>query len=160
LLTRTNGDAAVSVTQVQALLSAFVVPTAEATKALDSVGLSAADMRAAISTDGLPAALDMLEDKLGGNREQLGRLLGSSEASSAAFQILDADAESLAGTFGVTNDAIGMTDDAFATTAETSGFKMQTALNELKIVAVELGDVLVPFVEKFAEVIGVVTDKF
>jgi TP901 family phage tail tape measure protein len=160
LLTRTNGDAAVSVTQVQALLRAFVVPTAEATKALDSVGLSAADMRAAISTDGLPAALDMLEDKLGGNREQLGRLLGSSEASSAAFQILDADAESLAGTFGVTNDAIGMTDDAFATTAETSGFKMQTALNELKIVAVELGDVLVPFVEKFAEVIGVVTDKF
>jgi TP901 family phage tail tape measure protein len=160
LLTRTNGDAAVSVTQVQALLRAFVVPTAEATKALDSVGLSAADMRAAISTDGLPAALDMLEDKLGGNREQLGRLLGSSEASSAAFQILDADAESLAGTFGVTNDAIGMTDDAFATTAETSGFKMQTALNELKIVAIELGDVLVPFVEKFAEVIGVVTDKF
>ena len=160
LLTRTNGDAAVSVTQVQALLRAFVVPTAEATKALDSVGLSAADMRAAISTDGLPAALDMLEDKLGGNREQLGRLLGSSEASSAAFQILDADAESLAGTFGVTNDAIGMTNDAFDITADTAGFKMQTALNELKIVAIELGDTLVPFVEKFAEVIGVVTDKF
>jgi len=160
LLTRTNGDAAQSVTQVQALLRAFVVPTAEAAKALDSVGLSAEDMRKAISTDGLPAALEMLDEKLGGNREVLGRLLGSSEGASAAFQILDADAESLAGTFGVTNDAIGMTQDAFDTTSDTAGFKLQKALNSLKTVAIELGDILVPFVEKFARGIEKVTDKF
>jgi TP901 family phage tail tape measure protein len=160
LLTRTNGDAAVSVTQVQALLRAFVVPTAEAAKALNSVGLSAEDMRNAIATDGLPAALEMLDEKLGGNREQLGRLLGSSEGASAAFQILDADAEALAGTFGVTNDALGMTQDAFDTTSETAGFKLQKSLNGLKTVAIELGDILVPFVEKFARGIEKITDKF
>jgi TP901 family phage tail tape measure protein len=160
LLTRTNGDAAQSVTQVQALLRAFVVPTAEAVKALDSVGLSAADLRNAISTDGLPAALEMLDGKLGGNREVLGRLLGSSEAASAAFQILDADAASLAGTFGVTNDAIGMTESAFGTTADTAGFKMQKSLNGLKVVAIELGDTLVPFVEKLSAVIETATAKF
>jgi len=81
LLTRTNGDAAQSVTQVQALFRSFVVPTQEAKKILDEVGLSAGDLRDAISRDGLPAALQMLDERLGGNREQLGRLLGSSEAA-------------------------------------------------------------------------------
>jgi len=160
LLTRTNGDAAQSVTQVQALLRAFVVPTAEATKALGAVGLSAEDLRKAVSTDGLPAALEMLDEKLGGNREKLGRLLGSSEAASAAFQILDADAASLAGTFGVTNDAIGMTDDAFATTSDTAGFKMQKSLNGLKVVAIELGDSLVPVIEKISGAMEKATEKF
>jgi TP901 family phage tail tape measure protein len=160
LLTRTNGDAAQSVTQVQALLRAFVVPTAEAVKALASVGLSAEDLRNAISTDGLPAALEMLDEKLGGNREQLGRLLGSSEAASAAFQILDADAESLAGTFGVTNDAIGMTQDAFDTTSDTAGFKLQKSLNGLKVVAIELGAALIPIVDKLSAGIEKVTTKF
>jgi TP901 family phage tail tape measure protein len=160
LLTRVNGDAAVSVTQVQALLKAFVVPTAEAVKALDSVGLSAEDLRNAISTDGLPAAMEMLDKKLGGNREQLGRLLGSSEAASAAFSILDADAEALAGTFGVTADAAGMTQSAFDTTADTAGFKMQKSLNGLKVVAIELGDTLVPFVEKLTVVMEKATAKF
>jgi hypothetical protein len=145
---------------VQALLRAFVVPTAEAVKALGSVGLSAEDLRKAVSSDGLPAALEMLDEKLGGNREQLGRLLGSSEAASAAFQILDADAASLEGTFGVTNDAIGMTNDAFGITADTAGFKTQKALNNLKIVAIELGDTLVPFVEKFSAALESVTEKF
>jgi TP901 family phage tail tape measure protein len=159
LLTRTNGDAAQSVTQVQALLRAFVVPTQEAVKSLSAVGLSAEDLRKAISTDGLPAALTMLDQKLGGNREQLGRVLGSSEAASAAFQILDADAESLAGTFGVTNDAIGMTNDAFGVTADTAGFKLQKSLNSLKIVAIQLGDTLVPFIEDFASGIQNVTSK-
>jgi TP901 family phage tail tape measure protein len=159
LLTRTNGDAAQSVTQVQALLRAFVVPTAEATKALSAVGLSAEDLRNAISTDGLPAALEMLDEKLGGNREQLGRLLGSSEGASAAFQILDADAESLAGTFGVTNDAIGLTNDAFGITADTAGFKLQKSLNGLKVVGIQLGDTLVPVIEKFSDGIAVATAK-
>ena len=160
LLTRTNGDAAQSVTQIQALLRAFVVPSMEAQKALSNVGLSAGDLRAAISTDGLPAALEMLDKKLGGNREQLGRVLGSSEAASAAFQILEADAESIAGTFGSTARAAGATNDAFNITAETAGFKMQKSLNELKIVAIELGDTLVPFVEKFSDAIGRATESF
>jgi TP901 family phage tail tape measure protein len=160
LLTRTNGDAAQSVTQIQALLRAFVVPTAEATKGLKEVGLSAADLRKAVSTDGLPAALTMLDEKLGGNREQLGKILGSSEASSAAFQILDADAASLAGTFGVTADAAGLTNDAFNITADTAGFKMQKSLNDLKIVAIELGDTLVPFVESFSAAITRATESF
>ena len=153
LLTRTNTDAAQSVTQMSALFRAFVVPTAEAQKVLDSVGLSAADMRDAIANQGLPAALDMLDEKLGGNREQLGRLLGSSEASSAAFQILDADAQTIAETFGVVNDAAGMTQQAFDVVQDTAQNKFAVAMATAKDSLIEIGgsilETLLPHLDNF-----------
>ena len=142
LLTRTNTDAAQSVTQVSALFKAFVVPTEEAKKALDNVGLSAEDMRNAIASEGLPAALDMLDEKLGGNREQLGRLLGSSEAASAAFQILDADSQTIAETFGVVNDATGITQDAFDVMQDTAENKLAVAMATAKDSLIPIGDAL------------------
>ena len=151
LLTRTNGDAAQSVTQVQALFRAFVVPTQEAKKILGELGLSAGDLRDAISKDGLPAALQMLDKALGGNREQLGRLLGSSEAASAAFQILDADAAALDATFGDVNRAAGITDEAFGVVAGTTQFQLNQALTQLKATLIEIGAIVVPFVTQFAE---------
>ena len=160
LLTRTNGDAAQSVTQVQALFRSFVVPTQEAKKILDEVGLSAGDLRDAISRDGLPAALQMLDERLGGNREQLGRLLGSSEAASAAFQILDADAAALEGTFGAVNSATGITDEAFDVVADTTQFKLNQALTELKASLIEIGAIILPFVNQIVERFGVLTDAF
>jgi TP901 family phage tail tape measure protein len=139
LLTRTNTDAAQSVTQVSALFKAFVVPTEEAKKALDNVGLSASDMRDAIANQGLPAALDMLDEKLGGNREQLGRLLGSSEAASAAFQILDADSKTIAETFGVVNDATGITQEAFEVMQDTAENKFAVAMASAKDSLITIG---------------------
>jgi TP901 family phage tail tape measure protein len=154
LLTRTNGDAAQSVTQVSSLFRAFVIPTEQAKTALANVGLSAEDMRTAIAEQGLPAALDMLEDKLGGNREELGRLLGSSEAASAAFQILDADSGTLAETFGVVNDATGITNEAFDVAADTASVKfaqaMGTARESLLVIGEELLERLLPYLERFS----------
>lgn len=147
LLTRVNGNAAESITQMQALFRAFVVPTEEAKKALDEVGLSAGDLRASIAEKGLPATLQMLDKALGGNREQLGRLLGSSEAASAAFQILNADANTINDTFGVVQDSAGMTIDAFGAVAETTQFQLSQAMNELKAGMIEVGESLLPVVQ-------------
>jgi TP901 family phage tail tape measure protein len=139
LLTRTNGDAAQSVTQMSALFRAFVVPTEQTKTALADVGMSAEDMRDAIANQGLPAALDMLDEKLGGNREQLGRLLGSSEGASAAFQILDADANTIAETFGVVNDAAGITQEAFDVMQDTTENKFAVAMATAKDMLLEIG---------------------
>ena len=157
LLTRTNGNAAESITQVQSLFRAFVVPTEEAKKVLDGVGLSAADLRDQLGRQGLVATLTTLDEALGGNRELLGRLLGSSEAASAAFQILNANGEDVAATFGVVNDAAGLTDDAFRNVSGTASFKFNKVLTELSVAAVDLGNVLLPvvtdIVDKFTELI-------
>jgi TP901 family phage tail tape measure protein len=147
LLTRTNTDAAQSVTQVAALFKAFVVPTEEAKKALQNVGLSAEDMRNAIANEGLPAALDMLDQKLGGNREQLGRLLGSSEAASAAFQILNADSNTIAETFGAVSEASGITQEAFEVMQDTTENKFAVAMAKARDSLIEIGDAILDDLE-------------
>jgi TP901 family phage tail tape measure protein len=160
LLTRTNGDAAQSVTQISALMRAFVVPTAEATKALGAAGLTASDMRDRIAKDGLAGALQFLDKQLGGNREQLGRLLGSSEAAGAAFQILDADAQTLSSTFGDVANSVGINEEAFGITAETAGNKMQRAFTSLQNSLIGVGDVLLPFIAGLADKLAVVANAF
>ena len=151
LLTRTNGDAAQSVTQMAALFRSFVVPTRQTTKILGEVGLSAQELRDSIGERGLVPTLQMLDEALDGNREKLGRVLGSSEAAAAAFQILDADAQTVADTFGAVNDAAGITDEAFAAAAETTGFKLQRAMTNFKTVLIEIGDLLAPMVQAVAD---------
>jgi TP901 family phage tail tape measure protein len=147
LLTRVNGDAAQSVTQIQALFRAFVVPTEEAKTALDEVGMSAEDLRDSIAAKGLPATLQMLDKALGGNREQLGRLLGSSEAASAAFQILDSDAATIEATFGGVRASAGMTAEAFNAVAQTTQFQMNQAMAQLKATLIDLGNQFLPIIK-------------
>lgn len=151
LLTRTNGDAAQSVTQLSALFRAFVIPTTEGQKILSELGMTAEDVRTSLGEQGLASTLSMLDDKLGGNREKLGKLIGSSEGAAAAFQILDADAATLQATFGEVNSAAGITDEAFGVVSETTGFKLKRAMETLKGVLIQIGDVLAPLVEKFAD---------
>ncbi|HEY7823049.1 MAG TPA: phage tail tape measure protein, partial [Acidimicrobiia bacterium] len=146
LLTRTNGNAAESITQVQALLRAFVVPTEEAKKILDAAGTSAAELRDVMGRRGLVEALRALDRAVGGNREVLGRLLSSTEAASAAFQILNSDANTLDQTFGVVTDSVGMTNEAFGVVADQSAFQFRQALNDLIVVGIDLGNKLLPVV--------------
>ena len=151
LLTRVNGNAAESITQIQALFRAVVVPTEEAKKALDEVGLSAQDLRDSIAEKGLPATLEMLDKALGGNREQLGRLLGSSEAASAAFQILDADARTIQDTFGVVANSAGMTAEAFGAVSGTAQFQVSQAMAELKATLIDLGEQFLPIIKSVTD---------
>ena len=147
LLTRVNGNAAESITQIQALFRAFVVPTEEAKTALDEVGLSAQDLRDSIAEKGLPATLEMLDKALGGNREQLGKLLGSSEAASAAFQILNADTQTIVDTFGVVANSAGMTAEAFDAVSGTAQFQVNQAMAELKATLIDLGQQFLPIIK-------------
>lgn len=160
LLTRTNGNASESITQMTALFRAFVVPTEEGKKILDQIGTSAGEVRQQIGKEGLVAALTDLDKGLGGNREQLGRLLGSSEAAGAAFQILDADASTLNDTFGTVSKSAGMTDEAFAAAADTAQFKMQQALANMQSALIELGGIIAPVVSKIAEGVSRVVGAF
>jgi hypothetical protein len=160
LLTRTNGDAAKSITQVSSLFGSFVAPSRQAEKILASIGMTAGDVRDSIGQKGLVTTLKDLDKALGGNREELGKVLGRKEAMSAAFQILDADAATVADTFGVVTDSVNMTGDAFGVTSETASFRMQAAFTGIKTSLIELGEVIAPIVGTFADRIKTLTDSF
>jgi TP901 family phage tail tape measure protein len=159
LLTRTNGDAAASTTQMSALMRAFVAPAAEAAKALDDVGMSTADLQAIIAERGLPAALQHLLELFGGNTEKLLKFIGSSEGGAAALAILEADAATLADTFGVTAGAAGLVDEAFGVVSETAGFQMSQAFVKLQTAMIQFGDILLPMVASAAEGVSWLGDR-
>ena len=160
LLTRTNGNAAESITQITALLGSFVTPTRQARTVLAEYGLTAGDLRDQLAKDGLVATLQTLDKALGGNREELGRLLSSQQAASAAFQILNASGEDVASTFGVVNEAVGLTDDAFRNVSEQAAFKFQQALADLSVLAIDLGNALIPTVIQILDKFKDLVDRF
>lgn len=150
LMTRTNGDAAQSVTNLSGLLKAFATPTKQTVTELGKLGLTSQDVRDSISRDGLVAALQMLNDKAGGNIEVLGRLVGSAEGTSAAMAILNADAETLEGTFGTTADATGMVGEAFGAVADTDAHRMRQAMVDIQTAMIEVGAIVGPIVADIA----------
>lgn len=160
LITRTNGNASEAVTQLTGLIRAFVTPTQEGKAALEGLGLTAGDVRDHLGEHGLAATLQMLDGELGGNREALARIIGSAEGTSAAFQILDADAATLQGTFGETADAQGILGDAFAQTADSDAFKMQEAIAGVQRALVEIGGIILPVAADIAGGIAGVVSAF
>ena len=160
LLTRTNGNASKSITQVTALFRAFAAPSKQTQTLLAEVGLSAQDMRDAMAEKGLTGALRTLDDALGGNREQLGLVLGSSEATAAALQVLNADANALEGTFGTVADSAGLTDEAFDAASETAGFKFRQAIQSLQATLITFGDQLAPVISGVSGGITAIANAF
>lgn len=144
LLTRSNNDANASITQVASMMRAFVRPSQQALDILDDLGMSSQDVRDHLGEHGLVATLQMLDGAMGGNREQLGRLIEDSEGFAAAIQILDADAATLESTFGVTADAAGMTGEAFEAFADSAGFTATKAFAELHAALIKVGDIIIP----------------
>lgn len=74
-LTRQAVPAAQATTDLSSVMTGLEKPSAQATKALAGIGLSAADLRKSIREDGLLATLEMLEARTGGNAETIQTLL-------------------------------------------------------------------------------------
>lgn len=145
LLTRGNGNASESITQVAAAMRVLLAPSVEATRILGEAGLTMQNVKdTAAGPGGLIAALEQMYDATGRNDEQFARMLGSSEAVNAAFQILNASGEAIEGTFGAVADSAGVAAEVFSAAADTDSFKFEQALTELKVAAIDLGQNAAP----------------
>lgn len=160
LLTRSNNDANESITNTAALFRAFVRPSQQAIDILDEVGLTAQDVRDSMGENGLVATLQMLDGALGGNREQLGRIIEDSTGFAAAIQILDADASTINSTFGQVEDSVGLLDEAFAAFESSAVADAQRALANLQTALIQVGNVLLPVASDIANFVATVFDGF
>lgn len=143
LLTRGNGNASESVTQLAATLRFMLSPSRMAIKGLGEVGLTVDDLKkTAAGPGGLVEALRQMYDAFDNNDQAFAKALGSSEAVNAAFQILGASNEALEGTFGAVGDSAGVAAEVFAAAAETDSFKLEQALTTMKTKAIDLGESL------------------
>jgi TP901 family phage tail tape measure protein len=76
-------------------------------------------------------------------------LFGSVEAMNAALQITGPNFEGMNHALNEAQNAAGAVDAAFATVSETTKFKLDKAMNQLKVMMIEFGGVILPYVASF-----------
>lgn len=129
-------------------------PSKQGADELAKVDLSYQKIRQSLKTDGLLDTLDMLNDAFGGNIESMAKVFGNARSLRAVLALTGSAAGKTATIFDKLSGATGDTDAAFDKAAETSGFKMKQALAQLQVVAIEVGNQLLPVVTQVVQEFG------
>ena len=151
--TRLGVPAEEAVVGLRGVMTTFLKPTTEAEKALETLGLTAADLREMLGTEGLQSTLQFLMQSFKGNDEALASVFGNVRALSAVLGTAGAQGETYAEVLNNISNATGIVDKGFENVSKTSGFQFQQTLNTLKSSAIELGAALLPMVTKIANFI-------
>jgi TP901 family phage tail tape measure protein len=139
------------VTAMRGLLQALVSPTSAAALALKGVGLSSQVLLKSLQGQGLIATIRMLDTAVKDNT-------GSQSEYMSVLRTVVPNVRSLTGFLGLTTqqadavdavfkrvtDSTGSLNTAFSETSKSAGFKFRQALSELTVVAVKLGELLLP----------------
>jgi TP901 family phage tail tape measure protein len=159
-LSQKSGDASLSATQLDGVLRKLLVPSEQGRKALDAVGLSADQLRNVVATGGLPAALDLLKSKFGGNSDALYQLFDDIQAFQGAQALLADSTGGLNDAFEATRNSAGETGKAFEAVASTDGFRLRQSLAEAKVALIQIGDAVMPLVASLATIGGAFAGAF
>jgi hypothetical protein len=102
-----------------------------------------------------------LTDTFGDNEVAISNVFGNVRALTGVLDLMGANAESTTAIFAEMADSTGILDEAFGVTADTTKFQFAQAIAELKAVALEVGDVLIPvFINTVIPAIKRVADSF
>jgi TP901 family phage tail tape measure protein len=142
--TRLGVNAEEAVTSLRGVLSAAIAPTEGAAKGLEAMGTSAEELRAKIADDGLDAALRDLVARSEGNVTALQAVIPNIRALSGVMGTAGAQGEVFSQINKNIANSVGILDEAFQRTTETTGFKFQKFLTELRATGIKLGDELAP----------------
>lgn len=134
------------VTSMRGLLQAMVAPTNQAKEAMADLGITTDELRSTLADGGLLAAMQLLEERSGGNIDKLRELVPNVRSLTGQLGLTGANADKVADSFGRVADASGSLDRAFKKTQKDPGFQMRRMLAELQTVAIDLGRTLMPIV--------------
>ncbi len=149
IMTRVGMDAATAGTSLKAVLTQLLKPSTEAEELLASVGMTFGDLRKSIKEDGLLAVLQDLIDLTGGEVDQLAILFPNVRALTDVLGSAVAQGDTYADVLERTNNAAGLTAEAFAVMEETTGFATKQAKASLEILAITIGSVVAPVLASF-----------
>ena len=150
------------VTAMRGLLQALVAPGTIAAQTLADIGISTEQMREVISEEGILGALQLLEERTGGNIDVMRDIIPNIRSLTGELGLTGENAEQVAGVFERVADSTGSLDRAFETTAESPTFKLQQAMAELETAAIELGaalsEIVVPALQAVAAFATAITN--
>jgi TP901 family phage tail tape measure protein len=147
-------------TQLSATFSEMLKVTPKAEKALEAVGLSGAQLRQELREKGLLATLQDLEDRFHGNTVAMAEAFPNVRALRGVLQLLGGDATETSRVFDDTKNATGALSTAWKAASDTDAVKMQQAIADVKVAAIQLGESLAPVAREVAHDVGGIAHAF
>ncbi|HEY5471662.1 MAG TPA: phage tail tape measure protein, partial [Candidatus Limnocylindrales bacterium] len=155
IVSRTGMDMSTAAVGLNQFFTGLLKPSAKGEKALKSVGLTYTELRADLKKPGgLPAVIQLLNDKFKGNDAALVKVIPNVRALRPLLSILAQDGKTTAGIFDDVANSVGSSNKAFQTAAETDLFKYNKALAQVQTSAIALGGVALPIL---TDVMGTAT---
>jgi len=153
-LTNLGVPARVATTSLRALFSQLLAPTIAATKQLNSLGITADQLRFKLQ-QGPIEAFKLLTDATKGNFDQIRTLIPQIRGLTAFYGLSGDSAERYRQIIDAVTNSQGTLERVIAQFQETPAFKFQKSLQQLQVAAIDLGNTLLPV---FNQIIGVITD--
>lgn len=150
-MTRLGADAGDAVTGLTGIFRAIIKPSKEAEETLGQYGLSALGLRHQLKEEGLLATLNTLSGVFAENEEAATQVFGRIQGLTGFLSLMGKNADANVEIFAALADSVGIGDEAFKAAAETTEFKFNQALTELKVVALEVGQKLLPLITENLE---------
>ncbi len=149
IMTRVGMEATTAGTSLKAVLTQLLKPSTEAEELLAGVGMTFEDLRKGIKDKGLLAVLQDLIDLTGGEVDQLAILFPNVRALTDVLGSAVAQGDTYVDVLERTNNASGLTAEAFAEMERTSGFATKQMKASLEILAITIGSVVAPVLASF-----------
>ena len=147
-LTRAGIRVDEAMTSVNGILRAFLKPTDDAKEAAKEFGLELSTNT--LKTIGMTGVMDKLKDA---TAEQLAVIFPNIRALKGMAGILG-DMEGYGKDYDLMLNSAGLTQIAFAKQSATLGFKIEQLKKSFNVIAVTVGDVLIPVIQSIVERIG------
>jgi TP901 family phage tail tape measure protein len=151
VMTRVGMNADESATALKATMTQLLKPSSEAEELLGKLGLTFDDLRKSLSEKGLLATLQDMIELTGGEVDQLAILFPNVRALTDVLGSAVAQGDTYVGILERTNNAAGLTNEAFATMQETTGFATKQLKAQLEILAITIGSVVAPVLANFIQ---------
>ncbi len=149
-MSKLSGDAAGTLTGINQLMMKLLNPSAEQVEILDTLGMSYGDL-AAMLDKSLMGTLQFLFNELEGTDDMLLKMFGSSKAVTAALSTMGLQSETYTDVLDGMNNSMGNVAEGFDILGTDAGFKFQKALNQVKLVLIDIGNQVMPLVLKGLE---------
>lgn len=147
-------------TGIRQAMIALEKPTKAGAKILAEAGTSMEEIRQIAAEKGLLPALQRLKEVSGGNVETFGKLFPNVRGLNAALMLTDDTTGQVNEIFEKMGSSTGELDQAFDKASETTEFKMNRALANLRTAGIELGQAFLPLVEDIADKVSGLAEWF
>ena len=158
-MSKLSGDAAGSLTAVNKLMMSLSAPAEQQLDILNDMFGSYENLSQSLKSDFM-GTLQKIFTELEGQDQQLVKVFGSTRAVKAAFATAGLQGETYSKVLDGMNESAGNVNEGFAEVSDSSMFKFNKALAELKVAAIEMGAAIMPMATKLAKWIGDLATSF